>query len=274
METQNQDKHFPVIRSGLPLSAPFEWLRLGWGDLKASGFPSLFYGLCFAAGGLLFFLVFRHAVQLLTALTTGFMLAGPFLAIGLYEISRQHEYGKRPSLKETLVIWRRNLSSNSLYSLILVVLYLLWARASLVAFALFYQGGMPSVESFIAQIMKFDNIDFLLVYLAIGGMFAGLVFALSVVSIPMMLDHNEDTVTAMLASFLAFVRNFPVILVWGALIAALGLIGIATAFVGHIVLMPLIGHATWHAYRALIEPLPPPSADASKIGYSSPSPRQ
>lgn len=256
MNTQTEANKFPVIRVGLPLSAPFEWLRLGWGDLKASGFASLFYGFCFAVGGLVFFLVFRHAVQLLMALTTGFMLIGPFLAIGLYEISRQHEYGKRPSLKEILAVGRRNLACNSLYSLILVVLYLLWARASLVVFALFYQGGMPSVESFIAQIVKFDNIDFLLIYLAIGGLFAGLVFALSVVSIPMMLDRNEDTVTAMLASFLAFIRNFPVMLVWGALIAALGLIGIATAFIGHIILMPLVGHATWHAYRAMIQPLP------------------
>jgi uncharacterized membrane protein len=122
-----------------------------------------------------------------------------------------------------------------------------------VIFALFYQGGMPTLESFIAQLTQFDNIEFLLAYLAVGGIFAGLVFAFSVVSIPMMLDRQQDTVTAMLASFLALTRNLPTMLVWGALIVLLTAIGFATAFIGLIVLMPLVGHATWHAYRALIE---------------------
>jgi uncharacterized membrane protein len=89
----------------------------------------------------------------------------------------------------------------------------------------------------------------------VGGFFATLVFAFSVVSIPMMLDRNQDTVTAMIASFLALVRNFPTMLVWGALIALMVVIGIATLFVGLIITMPVVGHATWHAYRALIEPV-------------------
>ncbi len=243
-----------MVRGGLPLSAPLDWLRHGADDLKACGFASLFYGLCFAATGALLLLAVRHAVHLVTAVTTGFMLVGPFFAIGLYELSRRRETGEPLTLMPTLAAWRRNLAAIGIYSLILIVLYLLWARASLVMFALFYQGGMPSMESFIAQITKFDNLEFMLAYLAVGGIFAALVFAFSVVSIPMMLDRNQDTVTAMLASFLALVRNLPMMLVWAALIALLTAIGIATAFVGLVVTMPLVGHATWHAYRALIEP--------------------
>jgi uncharacterized membrane protein len=91
----------------------------------------------------------------------------------------------------------------------------------------------------------------------VGAIFAELVFAFSVVSIPMMLDRNQDTVTAMLASFLALVRNLPMMLLWGALIVSLTAVGIATAFIGLIITMPLVGHATWHAYRALIEPRTP-----------------
>jgi uncharacterized membrane protein len=120
-------------------------------------------------------------------------------------------------------------------------------------FALFYQGGMPTLASFMTQILMFDNIEFLLAYLVVGGFFAALVFAFSVVSIPMMLERNQDTITAMLASFLALVRNLPMMLIWAALIAMLTVIGIATGFLGLIVTMPLVGHATWHAYRALIE---------------------
>jgi uncharacterized membrane protein len=260
METPQEQQHppFPVVRSGLPLSAPFDWLRRGAEDLKAGGFASLFYGICFALGGFLLFMAFRHAVQLVTAVTAGFMLLGPFLALGLYELSRRRETGEALSLPATLTVWKRNFGCFGIYSLILIVIYLVWARASLVIFALFYQGGMPTLGSFMTQILKFDNIEFLLAYLAVGGIFAMLVFAVSVVSIPMMLERNKDTITAMLASFLALVRNLPMMLVWGALIVLLTVIGIATAFLGLIITMPLVGHATWHAYRALIEP--PPSS--------------
>lgn len=258
MTSEEAPQHsFPTVRSGLPLTAPFDWLRRGADDLRAGGFASLFYGLCFAGGGLLLFLAFRHAVQLVTAVTAGFMLLGPFLALGLYELSRRRETGEALSLTATLAVWKRNIGCFGIYSLILIVIYLVWARASLVMFALFYQGGMPTLASFMTQILKFDNIEFLLAYLAVGGFFAVLVFAFSVVSIPMMLERNQDTVTAMLASFLALVRNLPMMLIWGALVVVLTAIGIATAFLGLIVTMPLVGHATWHAYRALIEPAAP-----------------
>ncbi|MFA4970524.1 MAG: DUF2189 domain-containing protein [Sulfuritalea sp.] len=258
METpQEQHPSFPVVRAGLPLSAPFDWLRRGAEDLKAGGFASLFYGISFALGGFLLFMAFRHAVQLVTAVTAGFMLLGPFLALGLYELSRRRETGEALSLPATLTVWKRNFGCFGIYSLILIVIYLVWARASLVIFALFYQGGMPTLGSFMTQLLKFDNIEFLLAYLAVGGFFAMLVFAVSVVSIPMMLERNKDTITAMLASFLALVRNLPMMLIWGALIVLLTLIGIATAFLGLIITMPLVGHATWHAYRALIEPQTP-----------------
>lgn len=252
-----QHPPFPVIRTGLPLSAPFDWLRRGAQDIKACGFASLAYGLCFAAAGVLLVLAFSHAVQLVTAVTTGFMLVGPFLCIGLYELSRRREAGEPTSLGSTLFVWKKNVGAFGIYSLILIVIYLVWARASLVIFALFYQGGMPTLESFAAQIMKFDNIEFLLAYVVVGGFFALLVFAFSVVSIPMMLDRNQDTVTAMLGSFLALARNLPLMLIWAALIVLAAIIGFATAFVGLVFTMPLVGHATWHAYRALIEPAAP-----------------
>lgn len=247
---------FPRVRAGLPATAPLTWLAAGWADFRACRAASAFYGLCFALTGVALLIALRQAVQLVTAVTTGFMLVGPFFALGLYDLSRRRERGEPASLRPTLLAWRRNLPALGIYSLILIVLYLIWARASLVVFAIFYQGGMPTVETFVEQIARFDNIEFLVAYLVVGSLFATLAFAVSVVSIPTILDRDQDTVTAMLASFLALVRNPPAMAVWGGLIVALVAIGIATAFIGLVVTMPVVGHATWHAYRALIEPAP------------------
>lgn len=248
---------FPRVRGGLPLSAPFAWLRRGARDVRRCGIASLFFGLCFATGGVLLLVAFRSAVEWVTAVTTGFMLLGPLLCIGLYELSRQHEAGEPISLARALMVWQRNIGAFGIYSLILIVIYLVWARASMVIFALFYQGGMPTMASFLTQITAFDNVEFLLAYVVIGGFFALLVFGFSVVAIPLMLDRNQDAVTAMLASASALLRNLPMLLIWAALIVLAAAVGFATGLVGLVFTMPLVGHATWHAYRALIEPAAP-----------------
>jgi uncharacterized membrane protein len=249
--------NFPRVRRDLPPLSALQWLRYGAADFRANTLASMFYGLCFTLVGVLFVLAFQFAVQLITALTTGFMLVGPVFAMGLYELSRQREMGKPAELKSSLLVWRQNMGGIGLYSLILIVLYLVWARASLVVFAIFYEGGIPNMEGFITQMLALENLEFMLAYMAIGAFFAVLVFAFSVVSIPLMLDRRQDAITAMLASFIALTGNLPAMLVWGFLIVSLTAIGVVTAFMGLIVTMPIIGHATWHAYRALIDATPP-----------------
>ena len=122
-------------------------------------------------------------------------------------------------------------------------------------FALFYTGEMPSLAGFVAQIVSMQNLDFLAAYFGVGLIFAFVAFAASVVSIPLMLDRNQDAVSSMIASFAALLRNPGAMLVWALLIVSLTLIGFLTFHVGLVVMMPLIGHATWHAYRDLVEPL-------------------
>jgi uncharacterized membrane protein len=139
------------------------------------------------------------------------------------------------------------------FSLVLAVILLVWARASLVVFALFYTSEMPSLEGFLDQVVSLDNLEFLVAYFGVGGFFAVLTFAISVVSIPMMLDRDVDGIVAGLASLRAFAANVPAMIVWGLAIVVLVGAGFALAFVGIAVAVPIVGHATWHAYRALVE---------------------
>jgi uncharacterized membrane protein len=135
----------------------------------------------------------------------------------------------------------------------LTVILLVWARASLVVFALFYTSEMPSVERFVEQVVSLDNLEFLVAYFCVGGFFAVLVFAISVVAVPMMLDRRTDGIVAVLTSLKAFGANVPAMIVWGLVIAVVIGAGFALWFIGLVVAVPVIGHATWHAYRALVE---------------------
>ena len=247
---------FPTVRE-VSLGAPFRWIARGAADLRAAPGPSLFYGLCFAAMGVLTVLMFLHAYEYIAALASGFLLVGPLVAMGLYELSRRRERGEPCALGPTLTVWRRNMSNIGVFAVVLGVVLLVWARASMVVFALFYTEEMPSLDSLIEQILTLRNLEFFGTYVGVGLVFATIAFAASVVSVPLMLDRNQDAITAMLASFGALLNNPGPMLVWAALIVILTAIGFATFNIGLVVLMPIIGHATWHAYRDLIEPLPP-----------------
>ncbi len=242
----------PVVRA-VGAAAPLQWLRQGAADLAAHPVASAFYGVCFAVMGWLIAFTFRHAYQYVSALVTGFFLVGPFLAVGLYALSRDRERHEAVLLRPTLAAWAPAAGAIGVFALVLVVILLVWARASLVVFALFYTSEMPSVSGFLGQVLSLDNLEFLFAYFCVGGCFAVLVFAISVISVPMMLDRNTDGVTAVLTSLRAFGTNPGAMLVWGLAIVAIIGAGAALAFVGLVVAVPLIGHATWHAYRALVE---------------------
>jgi uncharacterized membrane protein len=243
---------FPDVRR-VGAGAPLTWLRLGWGDLRGAPAASLFYGVAFALMGWLIHFVFDHMVELTSALTAGFLLLGPFLATGLYDISRRRQRGEKVELRQTLTAWRSNLGAFSLFALVLTVITLVWARASLVTFALFFSSGMPTLKNFFGQVLTTEHVDFLLTYFAVGSVFAAIVFAVSVVSVPMMLDRGTDTIVAALTSVRALFANPGPLMLWAFLIVVIVGLGFATLFVGLAIAVPWIGHATWHAYQQLVE---------------------
>lgn len=243
---------FPKIRT-VAMEQPLQWLRRGWGDLLSCPVASLFYGLCFVAGGALMVLALGGAPEYIAAVTSGFLIGGPFFAIGLYEISRRREKGLPCSLRPTLAAWKGNAGNLGVFAAILLVIFMLWARVSMVLFALFYTGEMPSLGGFLRHVVSTDHLGFLAAYFAVGGAFALLAFSISLIAIPLMLDRQIDAITAAIASVRALFANPAAMFVWAGLIALLGALGLLTLLAGMLVTGPLLGHATWHAYRDLVE---------------------
>jgi uncharacterized membrane protein len=250
-QRRNTPTPFPKIRR-VTIAAPLRWIGAGWHDFRRAPAASAFYGAAFALMGWLIYLVFSHAYEYTSALTAGFLLVGPFIATGLYDISRRLERGETVALRSTLTAWQTNVGAFSLFALVLTVILLVWARASLVTFALFFSTGMPTLSGFLQRVVSLEHVDFLLTYLAVGLVFAAIVFSVSVVSVPMMLDRGTDTIVAALTSVRALAENPVALAVWAVLIVLLIGIGFATLFVGLVVTAPIVGHATWHAYRELV----------------------
>ncbi len=236
----------------LRFTDPFRWLARGLRDLQAEMGIAIFYGMCFWAMAITLGLVFRHLPEYTMSIVSGCLLVGPFLAMGLYEVSRRREQGLSPDLGSSLTCWDSHIGSMGLLVLVLVVLELLWGRASLVVFAVFFNTGMPSTAGVLQAVFNPENWEFVAVYTVVGGIFAGLVFATSVVSIPMILDRDTDAISASITSLQVFFSNLPVLLLWGALISALVLVALVPWGLGLLLIGPWLGHATWHAYRGAV----------------------
>jgi uncharacterized membrane protein len=234
----------------LPLTAALQWLRLGWQDLRTHAAISLFYGAAFWTMAMMLDLVFKSSPEYTLTLMSGCLLIGPFLALGLYEVSRRHENGLAPSFFSSMTCWQSHLQSMGLLVAVLVVVELLWVRASLFVIAVFFYAGMPSSFGAMQFLTNPDNQDFVIAYLTVGCLFSSLVFAISVVSIPMILDRDTDAITATITSFAVVLENTAAMVLWGGLIAALmGMSLLLPWGVGLLLVAPLLGHASWHAYR-------------------------
>ncbi len=248
---------FALKLADLKPSDPVRWLQLGWADFRRCPRIGLFYGLCFFAMGHALLAVFQLAPAYVLALSAGFLLMGPFLCLGLYDASQAMQSpGRRPSLRSSLLAWRPTQGTMGIFAGVLLILEMLWGRASLVVFAVSFN-TMPEKANLLAMLFDPENIGFLITYTVVGGVFAGLIFVTSVISIPMIMDRQVDAISAGLTSIRACLQNPGVMLLWGALIALLVGLAMLPAFLGLLVVGPVIGHATWHAYRHTV-PAPTP----------------
>lgn len=249
--------------AALGLADPLRWLALGWRDLRAHAGIGLFYGACFWSMAYVLAAVLRSRPEYVMSIASGCLLVGPFLAMGLYEVSRRREMGLDPDLASSLTCWDARLRSVGLLVLVLIVLELLWGRASLVVFAVFFNTGMPSTTGVLRAIFNPGNWEFVAVYLVVGGFFAALVYAIAVVSIPMILDRDTDAISAAITSIQVVYENTGVMLFWGLLITLLIALALLPWGLGLILVGPWLGHASWHAYRGSVTWLPETEAAAA-----------
>lgn len=238
----------------LPANAGFEWLAAGWRDLKTQPGPSLAYGLivlllsaAIVAG------LWRLGMDfILFPALAGFLVFAPALATGLYEKSRALEAGE-PVTFQRMLFPRPASGGQVLFTgALLLGLILLWMRAAIIIYALFFGvTTFPGIDHVAGMLFTTPTGAWMLVVGGVvGALFAAFSLAISAFSIPMMYDREVDALTAMGESWALVWNNRRAMIVWGAIVLALFLFSLATALVGLVVVFPLLGHATWHAYKA------------------------
>lgn len=238
----------------VPVDA-FTWLAKGWQDLTVQPFTSLCYGaLIFLASVAIVGGMFRLGWDyILFPAIAGFMVVGPVLAIGLYEKSRRLGASLPVSFANLIFVKPRCGGQIFFVGVLLCLVMITWMRAAVIIYALFF--GLlpfPGVEH-IAPMLFTSSVGWatLIVGSVVGGLFAAFSFAIGAFSIPMMFDRRVDALTAMGSSMALVWNNLPVMLTWGAIVLALFLLSLATGMLGLIIVFPVLGHGTWHGYRAV-----------------------
>ena len=253
MEEQNRTEinrdELPFVAPCRPLSplAPFRWIRLGIADLMHAPHQSLIYGLIISVliGIVSLLAWFKGSQWIMFAMLGGFVFLAPLTCVGLYAISAQLERGQEPLMIRSLrAAFRRHLGNEMIFALVLLVVFLVWTRAAVMVTVFFPTDGEPTTRELLAY-LAFGS--------GIGAIFAAITFSASAFSLPMIMHRDVDSGTAIVTAVNAVLRNKRAMLVWLTLILLGLMLGVATAFVGLIIIVPVIGYAAWHGYLETID---------------------
>lgn len=233
-------------------------LKAGWHDFRRKPMIGLLFAHIYIVGGWLLYLLFFVTGQIWLSLpmTVGFPLIAPFLAVGLYEVSHRLEQGDTDFRRNDIfgVIWRQRLRQLPLMSWVIIVYFLFWSFFAHMLFALFMgPSALMNVTSSYAYLLQPEGLMMLLVGTGFGAAFAFVLFCLTVISLPLLLDKELDFVTAMLTSIAVVKRNPRVMITWGIVISVLTFFAMLPALLGLFVVLPVLGHASWHIYRRALE---------------------
>lgn len=231
-------------------------LRSGWADFWRAPLFGIFFSAAYVIGGWVMFMIYRETGQTWWGIpfVVGFPLIAPFAAVGLYEVSRRMEKDERPNWSDVLgvVFAERNRQVPWIGALIMFW-FMFWMFTAHGVFALIMGlSALTHITSSLESLFTKQGLILLAVEMGLGGFFAFTTYAVTAVSLPLLLDKEIDFVTAMIVSAQAVKQSFATMLIWAVIIATLLFIGMALGFLGLLVIMPVLGHATWHLYRKVL----------------------
>jgi uncharacterized membrane protein len=267
--SESSTYQLPVSIRSLPdVDRSGQWLSQGWRDFKKAPGISLLYGTVFVIVGLAltFGLVSAGLGSLILPVAGGLMILAPILVVGLYDVARRLEAGLPVSLADCFNAFGRSAGQLAAMGIVLLVCYLVWVRTALLLFMLFLNQEPPPLDRFLVDvILSAQGAPLLLVGSVVGAAFAATVFSITAISIPLIYDRPVDVLTSVGVSLLTVRENFKVMFGWAALIVLVTAAGLATAFIGLAVALPVLAYATWHAYRDLITGGPVYPEDAATL---------
>lgn len=235
---------------------PWRWLAAGWQDFAKNKRCSLAYGAAFSliTAFILWGMAQDGQVALFLIFSSGFMLVAPIFAVGLYEASRRLGRGETPTLKNMMFVKTSSPLQLAYLGLLLCTMFLLWVRIATLIYALFFgTSDFPPIDEFIPMLLNSSTGAWMLaVGSIIGASFALAAFTISAISIPMMMTRDTDIITALVTSVRAVLNNIKPMMLWAWIIMLFTTFGMTTLGLGMLVVYPLIGHATWHAFKSIV----------------------
>jgi len=238
----------------VPLLRPLGWLARGAQDLRRCPVPGLLHGLAAALFGALVLLVAHDRFWLLSGAFSGFLIVAPVLATGLYQISRALDRKRSPRVADALAVWKPTDGRLMVFGLLLAFAGTGWVLTSASLITGFSPVPIRNPQDFLRHVVLAEASMLFELWLALGGVLAAPVFASSVIALPMLLDRQVGILTAVFTSWRVVMDNPAPLALWAALLMGLTLLGMITGLLGLIPIVPWLAHASWHAYRDLVNP--------------------